>query len=57
MARSRVVPGEESTLVQARVNETLAVQLDELAARRGTTRSKLMREAMQLLLEQEVAAS
>lgn len=57
MAQSPVVAGEKSLLVQARVNETLAVELDELATRRGTNRSVLVREAVQLLLDQEVVAS
>lgn len=57
MAQAPVVAGEKSTLVQARVNESLADGIDELAAKRGATRSVMVREALQLLLDQEVAAS
>ena len=57
MAQAPIVAGQKSALVQVRVNEDLADGIDELAAKRGTTRSVMVRQALQLLLDQEVAAS
>lgn len=57
MAQAPVAAGEKTLVLPVRVNESLAEDFNELAARRGTTRSGLIREGMQLLLEQEVAAS
>lgn len=57
MAQAPVVAGEKSKVIPVRVNESLADDFIDLADRRGVSRSVLMREAMQLLVEQEVAAS
>lgn len=57
MAQAPIVSGEGSTHLRFRINESLAESLDELAAKRQESRSALIREAVQLLVEQEVAAS
>ncbi len=57
MAQAPVVAGQGTVLVGTRFNEDLVESVDELAAKRKTNRSALIREAVQLLVEQEVTAS
>ena len=53
MAQAPIVSGEGSTHLRFRINDSLADSLDELAAKRQESRSALIREAVQLLVEQQ----
>ena len=49
----KLVQGEDPVFIGIKVEQDLAAQIDQLAVKRSSNRSALIREAMRLILAQE----
>ena len=57
MAKPKLVPGEDPVFIGIKVEQDLAKQIDQLAQKRSSNRSALIREAMRRMLSDEGVAT